>query len=71
MSQPIQIFLEADKEYHYCTCGKGKDGILCDGSHKGSKFTPIAFSIKQSKDYYLHPCKKSVNEAFCDSAHEE
>ena len=69
MSQPVQMNLEADKEYHYCTCGKSKDGVLCDGSHKGTDFTPTAFSVKESKEYYLCSCKKSDNEPFCDGAH--
>jgi CDGSH-type Zn-finger protein len=69
MAQPVKVSLEAGKSYHYCTCGKSSDGVLCDGAHKGSGFTPKAFSVKQSKDYYLCSCKKSANEPFCDGSH--
>ena len=33
--------LEKDKDYYYCACGKSKNQPFCDGSHTGSKFTPI------------------------------
>lgn len=29
----MATLLEANKEYYYCTCGKGTDGIFCNGSH--------------------------------------
>ena len=69
MSVPTKIALEAGKEYYYCTCGKGKDGIFCNGSYKGSSFAPEAFSVEESKDYFLCPCQKSGNGAFCDGSH--
>jgi len=34
MAEPVRVNLEAGKEHHYCTCGKSKDSVLCDGSHK-------------------------------------
>ena len=44
------INLEANKEYYYCTCGKSEDGIFCNGSHKGTEFTPKVFTVqKKSK----------------------
>ena len=69
MLQPIQVNLEAEKEYYYCTCGKSKSSVLCDGSHKGSEFSPMVFSVKESKNYHLCSCKKSANAPFCDGSH--
>lgn len=69
MKAPVKLNLEANKEYHYCTCGKSKDGIFCDGSHQGTEFLPKVFSVEKTKDYYLCSCKKSKNEPFCDGSH--
>jgi CDGSH-type Zn-finger protein len=69
MAEPVRVNLEAGKEYHYCTCGKSKDSVLCDGSHKGTEFTPMAFSVEESKEYYLCTCQKSKNQPFCDGSH--
>jgi len=31
MKHPIKVYLEKGKTYHFCTCGKSADGVLCDG----------------------------------------
>ena len=69
MSTPVKMELEANKKYFFCTCGKSKDGVLCDGAHKGTDFTPSVFSGEESKEYYLCSCKKSKNGPFCDGSH--
>ncbi len=42
--KPIQVDLEAG-EYYWCACGKSKNQPFCDGSHAGTPFTPLAFSV--------------------------
>jgi len=69
MTQPVKMNLETDKDYYFCTCGKSANGVLCNGTHKGSEFKPTIFSVKQSKDYHLCACKKSANMPFCDGSH--
>jgi len=69
MSTPVKMSLEANKSYHFCTCGKSANTVLCDGSHKGSGFTPKEFTVTESKEYYLCACKKSANAPFCDGSH--
>ena len=39
---PIAVEVEKDKSYYWCACGKSSKQPLCDGSHKGSEFTPLA-----------------------------
>ena len=69
MSTPVKLTLEANKTYHFCTCGKSADGVLCDGKHKGTEFKPTQFTVEKTDEYYLCPCKKSKNLPFCDGSH--
>jgi CDGSH-type Zn-finger protein len=69
MSTPVKITLEANKSYHFCTCGKSKDKVLCDGSHQRTSFTPTEFSVEKTGEYYLCGSKKSGNLPFCDGSH--
>ncbi len=66
---PYAVELEAGKTYYYCTCGKSAGQPFCDGSHKGSEFTPKAFTAQESGTAYLCGCKHSGNEPFCDGRH--
>ena len=44
---PYVSELEAG-EYWWCSCGKSKNQPFCDGSHKGSEFNPVKFSLTES-----------------------
>ena len=65
----MAIKLEAGKKYYYCTCGKSNDGVFCNGSHKGTTFTPKEFTVNETKEYGLCGCKKTANAPFCDGSH--
>ena len=65
----MAIKLEAGKKYYYCTCGKSNDGVFCNGSNKGTMFTPREFTVNETKDYSLCGCKKTLNVPFCDGSH--
>jgi len=67
--RPVYTQLEAGKTYHFCTCGKSEDGVLCDGIHKDTDFKPREFTVKHTDGYYLCKCKKCYNGIFCDSNH--
>jgi len=69
MKHPVRTYLKKGKTYYFCTCGKSEDGVLCDGSHKGTTFTPTEFTVKKTDGYYLCKCKKCYNGIFCDSNH--
>ena len=56
-------------DYWWCTCGKSSKQPFCDGSHKGSSFTPEKIQITEKKNYALCTCKQSENGAYCDGAH--
>lgn len=56
-------------DYLYCTCGYSKNQPFCDGSHHGTKFQPIKFSIGKERNYKLCQCKLCEKAPFCDDSH--
>lgn len=66
--QPLVLTLEPSMNF-WCACGKSKNQPFCDGSHKGTEFTPVAFKIDVKKEVYICQCKHSKNAPFCDGSH--
>ena len=66
---PIEVTLEANRQYYWCACGLSRSQPLCDGSHKGTGITPLAFSVEQTKSAWLCTCKKTANKPYCDGTH--
>lgn len=66
---PIGVELEAGKSYYWCSCGNSSNQPFCDGSHKGTSFTPEKVVVEETKKYYLCACKQTANAPFCDGAH--
>ena len=64
---PVRV--EAGKSYFWCACGRSKGQPFCDGSHKGTGFTPQKVEITASKTVAWCGCKHSGNGAFCDGTH--
>jgi CDGSH-type Zn-finger protein len=69
--KPCVVELEAAKSYWWCTCGRSANQPFCDGSHKGTDFTPLEFTVTESKKYGLCACKHTKNAPFCDAAHRD
>ncbi len=75
MSEPVivekkPVVLElAAGTYYWCSCGLSKNQPYCDGSHKGTEFTPVAFEITEPRQVALCNCKHTGNAPFCDGAH--
>ena len=57
------------KSYYWCSCGQSKAQPFCDGSHKGSGFTPVKYDATESKTVYFCGCKHSANKPLCDGGH--
>jgi CDGSH-type Zn-finger protein len=66
---PIAVKVEAGKTYHWCTCGGSKGQPFCDGAHKGTGFTPMAWTAPETKEAYLCQCKHTKSAPLCDGAH--
>jgi len=66
--KPAVLDLEAGT-YHWCQCGQSQNQPYCDGSHSGSGFTPIAFTLDAAKKVALCQCKQTQNSPYCDGTH--
>jgi CDGSH-type Zn-finger protein len=67
--QPIAVRLEAGRTYAWCRCGLSKGQPFCDGTHKGSGFTPLVFKAEETKDVWLCQCKHTGRPPACDGTH--
>lgn len=68
-NSPKPVDLEAGRTYYFCTCGKSSSQPFCDGGHKGSDFTPQAFTAEKDGTAYLCQCKVTGKVPFCDGSH--
>ena len=66
---PYSVDLEAGKSYHWCACGRSQNQPFCDGSHKVTEFTPLAFTATETKSAHLCGCKHTKNAPYCDGSH--
>ena len=66
--QPAVLSLEPGT-YYWCQCGLSKSQPFCDGSHKGTEFTPLEFTATEKKAVALCQCKQTKKPPFCDGAH--
>ena len=57
--------------YWWCSCGKSKTQPFCDGSHQGSDFSPVEFTVDKPGKQYLCGCKHTATPPFCDGAHKK
>ncbi len=70
-NNPIAVDVEAGKTYWWCSCGKSTRQPFCDGSHKGSEFTPMPFKATESKQLWFCACKHSTHAPLCDGTHKK
>jgi CDGSH iron-sulfur domain-containing protein 3 len=66
---PIPVEVEAGKTYFWCACGDSKKQPFCDGSHKGTEFTPLKWTAEETERTFFCACKQTDNPPFCDSTH--
>ncbi|MBK1877523.1 glutamate synthase-related protein [Pelagicoccus mobilis] len=68
-NKPHPAALKKGEEYYFCICGRSAKQPFCDGAHRGTNFTPKAFTADEDGDAYLCHCKHTKNPPFCDGSH--
>ena len=66
---PIAVEVTAGEEYWWCACGKSASQPFCDGSHKGTEFSPMQFIAPESKRVFFCTCKRTTTMPLCDGSH--
>lgn len=66
---PIGVDVEEGKSYFWCACGRSLNQPFCDGSHKGSEFTPLKFTATENGKKFFCCCKRTSGAPLCDGTH--
>jgi CDGSH-type Zn-finger protein len=68
---PIAADVEAGKTYWWCSCGRSTKQPFCDGSHKGSEFTPVKYDAPKTEKVWFCACKHTGKQPLCDGSHKK
>lgn len=66
---PCSVLVEAGKSYFWCACGRSQSQPFCDGSHKGTGFTPIKYVAEKKEWVWFCGCKQTDTAPLCDGSH--
>jgi len=66
---PYIVSVEEGKNYFWCSCGKSTRQPFCDGSHKGTDFTPVKYQATESIKVFFCGCKATKTQPLCDGSH--
>lgn len=75
MAEPVIAFRKSARvtlapgTYWWCTCGRSATQPFCDGSHKGTGFSPSKLVVEQEREVFLCQCKHSQTPPYCDGSH--
>lgn len=68
---PYAVDVKEGETYYWCSCGRSKTQPLCDGSHQGTSFTPLAYKAESTGTVYMCGCKKTASAPICDGSHRD
>lgn len=66
---PKLLELKEKQKYAWCSCWKSKNQPWCDGSHAGTDFKPLIFSVEKDEKKAICLCKHTKNPPYCDWSH--
>ena len=67
----IKVLVEGGKTYWWCACGRSTTQPFCDGSHKGTAFSPIEWKAEKTQKAFFCACKHSAKKPLCDGTHKK
>ena len=68
--RPMVVNVEAGKSYWWCACGRSKSQPFCDGSHKGTAFSPPNSSRDDRRGRFC-TCKRTDTPPLATAAHKK
>lgn len=66
---PYAVEVTTGKTYFWCACGMSQKQPFCDGSHKGTEFTPVKHTVEADARLYFCGCKRTAGQPLCDGTH--
>ena len=66
---PMPVAVEAGKSYFWCACGRSANQPFCDGSHKGTGFSPVKYTPETDGKAFFCACKHTGTPPLCDGSH--
>lgn len=66
---PYATDVTAGKDYWWCRCGQSRKQPYCDGSHKGTAFTPVKYTAEKDGKVWFCGCKQTAKQPMCDGTH--
>ena len=66
---PYPVEVEAGKTYYRCRCGRSATQPFCDGSHKSTTFTPVAYTPEKAGNGFLLRVQGERKSPLCDGTH--
>lgn len=67
-TKPLSLEVEAGT-YWWCSCGRSATQPYCDGTHKGSAFSPVKQVVEAKSTVHWCMCKHTSKAPRCDGSH--